>query len=205
MVTSNWTWSSGSLIWIIIFIDALTIAMLPILCVRRPSSFPYLCWDIWTSLLQSFRSWLDATRFLFVLLSHSGFAILFAIKKSSIQCASPGEFYALSFLTQTNVVQIVVDQEAVCGLVILFVIITSWFIPALGVYGFGIYLTLMTTSFQTAAFYLCGLAYLIYWRSTVPPKSTCDVEKRSTVNHETPSTIQATYANGYTIWIRKLC
>jgi hypothetical protein len=102
-------------------------------------------------------------------------------------------------LCKLNVIRIVVDQEAICGLVILFVLITSWFIPALGAYDFGIYLTLMTTLFQTAAFYLCGLACLIYWRSTVPPESTCDVEKKNIVNHErmTPSTTQAIY--GYAI------
>jgi hypothetical protein len=84
---------------------------------------------------------------LFVLLSHSGIAILFAIKKPSLQCSSPGEFYALSSLKQTNVIQTVVDQEALCGLIILFIIITSWFTPALGVYDFdifGIFLMLMT-------------------------------------------------------------
>ena len=45
----------------------------------------------------------------------------------------------VSSLKQTKVIQqLAVDQEAVCGLVILFVVITSWFIPALGMYEFGI-------------------------------------------------------------------
>lgn len=127
-----------SLILMILVIDTFTVVMLPLL------------------LLQPFRSWLDAARFLFVFLSHSGIAFLFAIKKSAMHCSSP-----------------VADQEAVCGLVILFVIITSWFIPAL------------------AVLYICGLAYLGYRRSTVPSETTCDIEKKITVNHEslTPSTI----------------
>jgi len=135
-----------SLILIVMFVDTLTTVMLPIL------------------LLQPFRPWLDAARFFFVFLSHSGIAILFVIKKSSIQCSSQ-----------------VVDQEAVCGLVILFVIITSWFIPAL------------------AVCYFCGLFYLVHRLSKMSLESTRDVETQSTQSHESlaPSTTQPIY--GYAI------
>jgi len=76
---------------------------------------------------------------------------------------------------------VVADQQAVCGLIILFVIIASWLVPVLGSF----------TSFRLCSLrlriitylvlgYSCGLAYLVYRLSKVPPAIQDDVEKQDT-------------------------
>ncbi|KAF8969988.1 hypothetical protein BDZ97DRAFT_1793754 [Flammula alnicola] len=60
-----------ALILIMLFIDTVTVIMLPIL------------------LLHPFRPWLDAARILFLILAHCGIALLFALKSPSFKCFSP--------------------------------------------------------------------------------------------------------------------
>lgn len=124
-----------SLILIMLFINTITVILIPIL------------------LLQTFRPWLDAARLFFLMVSHCGVAIFFAVKSSSFQCVSS-----------------VADQEAICGLIILYISVTSWFIPVL-VIG-----------------YACGLAFLVH-RLTKVQTVTTDVEKQEPKICETiPST-----------------
>ncbi|PPQ86891.1 hypothetical protein CVT25_012610 [Psilocybe cyanescens] len=95
-------------------------------------------------LIQDFRPWLDGARSLFLVLCHFGIAMFFAVKRPSFQCIYP-----------------VPDQEAVCSLIILYVSVTSWFIPVL-VLG-----------------YSCGLAYLVYRVARVQVTTTPnDIEKQ---------------------------
>ncbi|KAH9484207.1 hypothetical protein JR316_0003687 [Psilocybe cubensis] len=94
-------------------------------------------------LINEFRPWLDATRCLFLILCHFGMAIFFAVKKSSFQCIYSNP-----------------DQDAVCDLIILYISVTSWFIPVL-VVG-----------------YSCGLAYLVYRVSQTQDTTPNDVEKQ---------------------------
>jgi len=126
-----------SLIIIMMLVDFLTVIMIPFL------------------LIQEFRPWLDAARFLFLFAAHSGIAIFFTSRSSSFQCPSS-----------------VPDQQAVCGLIILFVVIASWLVPVL------------------AVGYSCGLAYYVYRLSKMPPVAQEDTEsqdaekQQKTAQHE---------------------
>ncbi|KAF8163192.1 hypothetical protein B0H34DRAFT_694488 [Crassisporium funariophilum] len=85
-----------SSIAIMLCINAITVIMMPIL------------------LLQPFRPWLDAARFLLLIILHFGIAGFIVSRDSTSQCsAQPG------------------DQAAVCSLIILFVTIASWLVPVL--------------------------------------------------------------------------
>jgi len=83
-----------SLIFVMLVVDTITIIMLPLL------------------LLRSFRPWLDAARFFFLIILHTGIAGLFTYKSYAFQCSSAQS----------------VDQRAVCSLIVLYVIISSWLV-----------------------------------------------------------------------------
>ncbi|CAA7271805.1 unnamed protein product [Cyclocybe aegerita] len=84
------------LVVIMLLIDTITVIVLPIL------------------LIQPFRAWLDAARFLFLFAAHCGIAGGFASKTPSFQCSSS-----------------VPDEVAICNLIILFINVCSWFVPIL--------------------------------------------------------------------------
>jgi len=86
-------------------------------------------------LLRQFRPWLDAARFCLLIILHTGVAGLFTYKSHEFQCSS----------SQT------VDQGAVCNLIVLYVIVSSWLVAAC-IIG-----------------YACGLAVLFRRLSRVPP------------------------------------
>jgi len=104
-------------------------------------------------LLQSFRLWLDAARFFLLIILHTGIAGLFTYKTSGFQCSSAQS----------------VDQRAVCSLIVLFVIISSWLVAAC-IIG-----------------YACGLAILFVRLSRVSPVPLVDPEslKKTKTNHAT--------------------
>jgi len=83
-----------SLIFVILAVDSITIIILPIL------------------LLRPFRPWLDAARFCFLIILHTGVTGLFTYKSHEFQC----------FSAQS------VDQGAVCNLIVLYVIVASWLV-----------------------------------------------------------------------------
>jgi len=85
-------------------------------------------------LLRQFRPWLDAARFCLLIILHTGVAGLFTYKSREFQCSA-----------QT------VDQGAVCNLIVLYVIISSWLVAAC-IIG-----------------YACGLAVLFRRLSRVSP------------------------------------
>jgi len=86
-----------SLIFTILVVDSITIIMLPIL------------------LLRHFRPWLDAARFVLLIILHTGVAGLFTYKSHEFQCSSAQN----------------VDKVALCNLIVLNVIIFSWLVAAL--------------------------------------------------------------------------
>jgi len=88
-------------------------------------------------LLRQFRPWLDAARFCLLIILHAGVAGLFTYKSHEFQCSSGQS----------------VDQGAVCNLIVLYVIISSWFVAAC-IIG-----------------YACGLAVLYRRLSRVPSTS----------------------------------
>jgi len=122
-----------SLIFVILAVDSITIIMLPIL------------------LLQSFRPWLDAARFFFLIILHTGVSGLFTYKSHEFQC---------SFAQP-------VDQEAVCNLIVLYVIIASWLVTAC-VIG-----------------YVCGLAVLFGQLSRVIPPADPESLRQTKTHHAT--------------------
>ncbi|KAF9567524.1 hypothetical protein CPC08DRAFT_703066 [Agrocybe pediades] len=111
-------------------------------------------------LLVPFRPWLDAARLFFLAVSHLGIALLFVLKTSSFKCTSSN-----------------VDEEAICSLILLYVTVTVWFVPAL-VIG-----------------YSCGLAFLVYRLSKIEASgdettdSNDDVEKQSSTRTRTSVTL----------------
>jgi len=86
-------------------------------------------------LLRQFLPWLDAARFGLLIILHTGVAGLFSYKSHEFQCSSG----------QTE------NQVALCNLIVLYVIISSWLVAAL-IIG-----------------YTCGLAVLFRRLSRVPP------------------------------------
>jgi len=102
-------------------------------------------------LLRLFRPWLDATRFLLLTVLHTGVAGLFTYKSYEFQCSSAQS----------------VDQTAVCSLIVLYVIISSWAV-ATCIIG-----------------YACGLAVLFVRLSRIPPVPLADPEslKKPEVSH----------------------
>jgi len=102
-------------------------------------------------LLRQFRPWLDAARFCLLIILHTGVAGLFTYKSHEYQCSS----------AQT------VDQVALCNFIVLYVIISSWFVAAF----------IIT--------YACGLAVLFRRLSRVTPTPVADPEslKQSKTYH----------------------
>jgi len=82
-----------SLIFVTLAVDSITIILLPIL------------------LLGPFRLWLDAARFAFLIIIHTGVAGLFTYKSHEFQCSSA-------------------QSVALCNLIILYVIVASWLVAA---------------------------------------------------------------------------
>jgi len=100
-------------------------------------------------LLQSFRPWLDAARFFLLIVLHTGVAGLFAYKSHAFQCSSAQS----------------VDQGAVCSLIVLFVIVSSWLV-AVCIIG-----------------YASGLAILFVRLSRVSPLPDPESLKQTKANH----------------------
>ncbi|KAI8998479.1 hypothetical protein BD414DRAFT_475187 [Trametes punicea] len=88
--------SQRNFVGVFIFVDAFTAILLPVL------------------LIVPFRPWLDAARFLFLLLAHLGTAILFTVWNPSFRCP-----------TETNA------EHDRCQSVNLVIMICGWVIPAL--------------------------------------------------------------------------
>ncbi|KAF9500978.1 hypothetical protein BDN71DRAFT_1585659 [Pleurotus eryngii] len=65
-------------------------------------------------MLREFRPWLDAARFLLLSLCHIGFAVMFSYWNPRIQCPDRTP-----------------DQEGVCKLLNLYLLVASWIIPVL--------------------------------------------------------------------------
>ncbi|KAF5330803.1 hypothetical protein D9619_005797 [Psilocybe cf. subviscida] len=116
-------------------------------------------------LTRPFRPWLDAARVIFIILTHGGIAILFAVKSPSFKCIhSEGTS---------------VNQESVCTSLIIYLNIFNWLIPALAiVYGAGLVILVRKLSKQS-----------------LESDATGDVEKQfsSSISDEedTPTSIQS--------------
>ncbi|KAF9053204.1 regulator of Vps4 activity in the MVB pathway-domain-containing protein [Panaeolus papilionaceus] len=82
----------------LLLLDSVTLVMIPIL------------------IIQDFRPWLDAARFLFLILLHGGLAITFAVQSKGFACPPVASS---------------VDQQAICDLMILALQVMNWVIPVL--------------------------------------------------------------------------
>lgn len=82
-----------SLIFVILAVDSMTIIILPIL------------------LLRPFRPWLDAARFCFLIILHTGVTGLFTYKSHEFQCSSA-------------------QSVAICNFIVMYIIVASWLLTA---------------------------------------------------------------------------
>lgn len=104
-------------------------------------------------MLREFRPWLDAARFLLLSLCHIGFAVMFSYWNPRIQCPDRTP-----------------DQEGVCKLLNLYLLVASWIIPVLLIV------------------YMSGLAYVVSRRRArakleediETPSVTTEVDRTST-------------------------
>jgi len=102
-------------------------------------------------LIQLFRIWLDAARFFLLIILHTGIAGLFTYKSYGYGCSSAQS----------------VDQRAICSLIVLLVVISSWLVVAC-IIG-----------------YACGLVILFVRLSKASPVSLADPESLEKTNHAT--------------------
>lgn len=141
----------GSLIVVILLANTMTVIILPILSVTWcMGSYVACSWYLVCRMLLPFRAWLDATRFMFLLLAHIGTSPLLLIILLSLTPRVQARRPRLHTGIQRSVAQIKVrivsfaekcmfkpfmwadaDKQGVCKLFNLYILIASWVVPVL--------------------------------------------------------------------------
>jgi hypothetical protein len=146
-----------SLILVILLTNTITVIGLPVLILRQ------------------FRPWLDAVRFLFLLVAHIGTAAAFTAWNPNFTC--PGQ---------------TADQEGECKLINMYILLANWAVPALLI-SYAVGLALMVyrhtrpSAISKMSFENDGEATIE--RGSILPMMRPNAEKRSTLF---PATIQPT-------------
>jgi len=92
--------------------------------VRNPQTLP--------SLALEFKAWLDAARVLFLLVAHLGVAAAFAHWSPRFTCLRQGKCSQPGgSIRRSDIMGLAPDDQAVCRLVILYILVISWILPIL--------------------------------------------------------------------------